>query len=703
MDATDQARRLFMQALDHHNHNRLDQAEPLYRQALALLPDRLSLLVNLTALLIASERFEEALALAERAVVVAPEDPEARNQLALCRGQQDADPQRKLAGLERQLALQPDDPIAHNNHGLVLRQLGRLQLALQAFDRSLSLRPDEVGVVLNRADVLAAMGRHGEALAGFMQALRMAPGLAAAGQRFIHLVLDTGHLPAGPAEEFDALLVQAVSTPWARPQTIVPALVARMRSRGALAGVLASASSGASDLPGLEPEVVAREPLLPAWLQHALVTSLPLEQVLTGVRRALLQRAAESDGDYADPALLRLHAALAVQCHLNEFVWAVDEDEKALVRALAGKVRARLRAEAAIPASWLCALGSYQSLESIEGSEALAAKSWLAPMRLLIERQLREPMLERGLRAGIIAVTPISDDVSVKVRAQYERNPYPRWSSLPRDLRPLPLPRFLAAQLPGAGLPVLDASAKVHALNAGCGTGQHPIDMASRIAGIQILAVDLSLASLAYGKRQAQAMGLDNIEFVQGDIVELGRLDRRFGLIESTGVLHHMADPERGLSVLRGLLADNGVMRIALYSERARRGIVAARAHVAERGHEATSEGIRACRAELKCLPDKDPRKPATVFNDFHSMSECRDLLFHVQEHRFTLPGIAGLLDRQRLRLLGMEVPGPVAAAFERRFPSPQAKVDLAAWDAFETEHPDTFAAMYVFWVTPRT
>src|SRR5690606_5306595 len=142
--------------------------------------------------------------------------------------------------------------------------------------------------------------------------------------------------------------------------------------------------------------------------------------------------------------------ALAVQCHLNEYIWAIGDDEKTQIRALGGTIRARLGAEAPIPASWLCALASYQPLGSIDGSHILAAQSWLSPMRLLIDRQLREPMLERGLRAGIVAITPISDEVSTEVRAQYERNPYPRWSTLPRDLRPLPLPRFLAARLPGA-------------------------------------------------------------------------------------------------------------------------------------------------------------------------------------------------------------------------------------------------------------
>src|SRR5690606_7260716 len=112
----------------------------------------------------------------------------------------------------------------------------------------------------------------------------------------------------------------------------------------------------------------------------------------------------------------------------------------------------------------------------------------------------------------------------------------------------------------------------VRALNAGCGTGQHPIDMALRIADLDLLAIDLSLASLAYARRKAHDMGLANIRFAQADILQMGGHPDRFDLIESTGVLHHLRDPEAGLAILAGLLAPGGIMRLALYSEAGRRG-----------------------------------------------------------------------------------------------------------------------------------
>ena len=49
---------------------------------------------------------------------------------------------------------------------------------------------------------------------------------------------------------------------------------------------------------------------------------------------------------------------------------------------------------------------------------------------------------------------------------------------------------------------------------------------------------------------------------------------------------------------------------------------------------------------------DLDAARDILRFNDFYSMSECRDLVFHTQEHRMTLPGIKGFLIGTALMIL---------------------------------------------------
>ena len=85
-----------------------------------------------------------------------------------------------------------------------------------------------------------------------------------------------------------------------------------------------------------------------------------------------------------------------------------------------------------------------------------------------------------------------------------------------------------------------------------------------------MLAIDLSLNSLAYAKRKTGELGLTNIEYRQHDILQLESLTERFDLIESIGVLHHLADPLVGWRILRKRLKPRGLMRIGLYSAIAR-------------------------------------------------------------------------------------------------------------------------------------
>jgi hypothetical protein len=136
-------------------------------------------------------------------------------------------------------------------------------------------------------------------------------------------------------------------------------------------------------------------------------------------------------------------------------------------------------------------------------------------------------------------------------------------------------------------------------------------------------------------------------------------------------------------------------MRVGLYSETGRRAVTRARELIAAHGFAPDAEGIRACRAAIR----RDASLVQIARNeDFYSMSGCRDLLFHVQEHRFDLPQVAAMIARLGLRFLGFEFPdsGQTLARYKARFPDPES---LENWHRLEQEFPDSFARMYQFWV----
>ena len=99
-------------------------------------------------------------------------------------------------------------------------------------------------------------------------------------------------------------------------------------------------------------------------------------------------------------------------------------------------------------------------------------------------------------------------------------------------------------------------------------------------------------------------------------------------------------------------------MKIGLYSESARQHIVNGCAQMAKKAYTTSPEDIRRCRQDIIAMAKDGNRMMAEICNmkDFFSLSECRDLLFHVQEHRFMLPQIEAALKVLKLKFLGFEM-----------------------------------------------
>jgi SAM-dependent methyltransferase len=327
----------------------------------------------------------------------------------------------------------------------------------------------------------------------------------------------------------------------------------------------------------------------------------------------------------------------------------------------------------------------------------LLDSQWPEAAMAVLVQQVREPLEELQLRATIPRLTEIDDGVSLQVQDQYEEHPYPRWVKLAPTGEPRNIVGYLCQKFPLATFDRGHTGERTDFLVAGCGTGQHPIGTALRTPGAKMLAIDLSISSLAYAKRKTRELGLTVIEYAQADILELQALDRSFDVIESSGVLHHMADPWAGWQILVSLLRPGGYMKTGLYSEIARRDVVRIRNFIAEKGYGSTDDEIRRCRQDLMSL---DADFGATLSSpDFFATSTCRDLLFHVQEQRMNLSGIGAFLERNRLQFLGFEIDVAVLNAYKLRFPDDQAATNLSQWRIFENENPDTFANMYQFWI----
>jgi 2-polyprenyl-3-methyl-5-hydroxy-6-metoxy-1,4-benzoquinol methylase/Flp pilus assembly protein TadD len=436
---------------------------------------------------------------------------------------------------------------------------------------------------------------------------------------------------------------------------------------------------------------LAREAMVLALLQSKVVHDLELERLLTVIRRGLLQHAIVGGSQPVDDDGVEFFCALAQQCFLNEYVFALGDIEQAELQRVHDRIVAALKTGTEIAPLDLIVTASYLPLHKLPGASSLLTRVWPNVIERLLTQQIREPFEEETDRKDIPVLTPIDDAVSLQVQNQYEESPYPRWTAVPQ-IEPTTVVHFLRDRLNIVPLSWPQTTVGVDILIAGCGTGSHSIDSALRFPKARILAIDISRTSLAYARRKSRALGLSNIEYGQADILKLAALDRRFDVIETVGVLHHLADPAAGWRVLLSLLRPHGLMLVGLYSATARQSLAAARAFIAERGYRATD--IRACRQELMQRFGMPP------FRDFSSTSGCRDLLFNVMEHQFTIPQIGEFLDANGLAFLGFEqLPPHVLRQFQQQFPDAGAMSDLDSWHAFEQANSLTFGNMYFFWV----
>lgn len=344
-------------------------------------------------------------------------------------------------------------------------------------------------------------------------------------------------------------------------------------------------------------------------------------------------------------------------------------------------------------------LAQYQSLDTLNSSErltSLADKLNIKSFSWLTQELCEVLLKEKALAATVASFSATSDAVSLLVKEQYEENPYPRWRNTRTEENVAKNPAALVHEL----LPYskkMDFPIPEHTdiLIAGCGTGRQSIHVVMNYTDIRVCNIDLSKRSIAYAMMKAKELGYDRkMEFIQGDILDLEHLGRSFHFIECCGVLHHMKNPLAGWKKLYDSLKPGGLMRIALYSKNARQSIIALREQIAAENYPDTIEGMRAFRKIAK----KNENFIFRTSTDFFTTSACRDLLFHRQEHQFTLPMIKEALDILGLKFIGIEYITEAHMDYLKRFPEDEQEQKLEHWEIMERENPNMFAGMYSFW-----
>lgn len=680
---------------------RLLDAESCYRRALAIDPNYAKAYGNLGAALNEMGRYDEAEICHIKTLQLQPDNTEAYYNLGITLSLLGR-PDESEVSCRKAIQIRPGYVDAHFSLGNILYDIGRMTEAESSYLHALQLQPDFTRAFDNLSLLYSVQGKSALALNAIQKSLSIRE-TEEAKSIFVTCIKRLHFRQAEPS--IYPLLIRALTEPWGRTNElartsteliqldpIINECIVRANlswpTRLATESLLGT--NGFASLEGND--------LLSALLDSSPICNVAMERFLTTVRFNLLE-SATSTTDFENSEGLRFFSALARQCFVNEYIFQYTNDEIQKANELRIKLNSLLDADSQIPSIQLVAIAAYFPLYSLPLSGRLLNYQWTEDIGAVLHQQVSEPLIEQKLRVGLTRLTTIQNEVSLQVQNQYEESPYPRWVKVAPASRAQHLLAYLSHKFPCAPFRRKVKSGQINILIAGCGTGQQSISSAQRIHNARLLAVDLSLSSLAYAKRKTQELGLSTIEYAQADLLKLGDAGLDFDIIESSGVLHHLENPWTGWKTLLSILRPDGFMKLGFYSEIARRDVVRIRNFIANHGYASTVDGIRRCRQDLMDINERENFGEILNSPDFFSTSSCRDLLFHVQEHRLTLKQIEIFLLENKLTFLGFEIETNVLHAYKQRFPDDAAATNLNYWNIFESENPDTFANMYQFWI----
>ncbi|MDA9231743.1 methyltransferase domain-containing protein [Porticoccaceae bacterium] len=584
----------------------------------------------------------------------------------------------------------PHDNFSWKVLGMVFKKQNLISQAISAGERAIEISPFDAESHFNYGNTLKLAGRIDDAINSLAQALILSPDFYDA-QLNLGIALSHHRFIEPNAKLYPVFLNLLLAKGVIRPKDIAFSVFSLLKCDPTIQNILRNGDNirGSKDLAYLL-RVFSEVPVLDHILRLCPLVDLDFESLFKSIRKTMMLNVSKT---HVLHEFIHLLSTLSLQCFINEYIWGESEEETKLVVGLESKF-ARLFKQGLEPTlgDVLC-LSMYRALHEYDWSSKL---SILDQVFVVNERLIKNRRFERLMLDKIPQLRPPTSATSKLVQEQYEENPFPCWVTACIFRHQVTITEMCNSnnlKLHSNEVVFVD---EPEILVAGCGTGQHSIEVASYFKGCQVTAIDLSFASLAYAKRQSDDFGVTNIDYMQGDILDLAVLDKQFDYIESIGVLHHMENPLAGWKALSEQLKPGGLMKIGLYSESARAHIVSARCQIEGLGLGASVAEIRQYR-ESKLVPKDKYDHQLINDHDFYNVSSLRDLVFHVQEHRFTLTQIGESLEQ-----LGLKFCGFSADYVNTKFKDFHGKgadcSNLQLWEEVEKNDPSLFLEMYQFW-----
>ena len=585
------------------------------------------------------------------------------------------------------IELNPDSAESYSNLGATLKDLGNLKEAEISTRQSIKLNPSNADAYYNLGNILKDLYKSNEAFDSYLKAISINPRLSNFYPTITRFIRDSD--PADlDKSRLKNILFQLLEKNNIYHNDLLESFDFLYK------GKLISNLENLNDSVSSSKLIINNKSIINAF-KKIIFKDPELEIILIRLRKSICYQIYENKIKINQDKL-EFIIALGEQCFLNEYVYFFTHEEKEVVdKIIARCVEGQLDE---INISIIsCYLPLYKILDQIPLIKSLNSHN--QSFNELIKIQILEPLEELRLSKNIKTIGKIKDLVSLKVKSQYEENPYPRWrfaSYLTNEK--ISYIQAVNNEISPNNISQVLVNRKSKVLIAGCGTGQQ-ILQAQKYKNADIIAIDLSSSSLEYAQRKINEHQISNVKFINMDILDLFLLKEKFDIIECGGVLHHMNDPIIGLKALLEVLNKNGFLKLGLYSDLARKDIIKAINYISKEKIEPNDDNLRAFRQKV-ISGDLSHLSFLKAIGDFYSLSRFRDLCFHTKEHRFTVKELLETLKSNRLNFLGFQLSKPVKDLYTNYFPEDKKQTNLKNWAKFEEKYPNTFAGMYQFWVS---
>jgi SAM-dependent methyltransferase len=240
--------------------------------------------------------------------------------------------------------------------------------------------------------------------------------------------------------------------------------------------------------------------------------------------------------------------------------------------------------------------------------------------------------------------------------------------------------------------PDREYQADLDILIAGCRTNQAAV-FAFMNPDAKVVAVDSSQSALDHHQYLKDKHALYNLELHRLRIDELSTLGRDFDLIVSTGVLHHLADPQAGMNAVASCLRPDGALGVMLYAKYGRIGIEMLQSIFRDLGLGQNESSIALVRQTLSLLPPGHPAQSYLMSaQDLRFDEVLVDTFLHDHERSFTVDDSINLVTSAGLVFQGWfhkapYYPHDLFTAPNEVYPAINALSESTVWSVMERVH----------------